>query len=908
MASHHTQIHIMEIITATFVAFCLNHCILNKNVFAELEVQPLGNTSYHSWQACNTSKTESETLQIHGSITEMCNLQLESTSQSTTLSVLLTDIVDDFVIYIERLGDLLHCQNKYLILKGTNQPCEITFVHSELEVWIHGSVNVLVTEMSTTDHFQSLPCPESDLGTSKVSQIPDCDNIKGYNHISTCQPRNDYVYWDSSFTDDPVVCSLDFPENCTANLGDREVFIQYSNKFSQENQNWAIMYPSNINALDLTFNSIVNIQPNAFQGLDNVRVLNMTNNALVSLDVGVFHNMKNLNYIDLTYTQLEIIHVKVFQGLPSLVYLDIDYNELITVQVGLFDRLFNLMHLDLQFNKLVVLDAYLFKDLYNLTYIDLDNNQLAAVHPEVFKGLYQLEYLHLDYNQLTSLDAGLFSDLYNLIYLDLKVNRFVSLQPTLLQNLHNLKTLLLGENQLNKLDRDLFQGTKNLQFLDLSENRLNVIPNIRNLNHLSYFRLNDNPLIMVDNQSFVGIPITVEFYVSQPEICTCYTPAKLNCTAARAQSPFLTCHRLLDDKVLQVFMWLIGINAIGGNIFVMCWQTKNSKRRNKIQSLLLSNLAVSDLLMGIYMLVIASADIYFGEHFPMQAEIWRRSTNCRIVGTIAILAGEASVFFVTMISVDRLMDIKFPMASKNLKKKITSISIGIVWIISLTLGIIPSFLAGKNLDFYDNSHVCIGLPLALLEKFSIKEYKTEICPANTPFCHTKTTTQSISHGFDSGLYFSTAMFLGLNCLCYLIILACYIEIIRSVYKSSKRANLNREMKEQIKLTMKVAAIVATDFLCWFPIIILGILVQAKVLTLPTSVFAWSVTVILPINSAINPYLYTVTVIISKRRKQNDASQTEQSMTRTQAFILSQGKNRVHPERTMDTQMGPPAPS
>ena len=102
------------------------------------------------------------------------------------------------------------------------------------------------------------------------------------------------------------------------------------------------------------------------------------------------------------------------------------------------------------------------------------------------------------------------------------------------------------------------------------------------------------------------------------------------------------------------------------------------------------------------------------------------------------------------------------------------------------------------------------------------------------------------------------------------------------------------MKEQIRMTTKVAAIVLTDFACWFPIIILGILVQAGALTLPPSVFAWCVTFILPINSAINPYLYTIAAVISKHRKQaqvvpaeNQQINTDRSRNRRGEMLQSQ---------------------
>ena len=72
----------------------------------------------------------------------------------------------------------------------------------------------------------------------------------------------------------------------------------------------------------------------------------------------------------------------------------------------------------------------------------------------------------------------------------------------------------------------------------------------------------------------------------------------------------------------------------------------------------------------------------------------------------------------------------------------------------------------------------------------------------------------------------------------------------------------------MRLTRKITAIVATDFVCVFPLIVLGILVQIRAIELPASVYAWSVTVILPINAAINPYLYTIVQIIFNRRKKN----------------------------------------
>ena len=235
------------------------------------------------------------------------------------------------------------------------------------------------------------------------------------------------------------------------------------------------------------------------------------------------------------------------------------------------------------------------------------------------------------------------------------------------------------------------------------------------------------------------------------------------------------------------------------------------------------------------------------------------------------------------------MNIKYPFSQHKLSKTSSGVIVALLWIISLTLGIVPSSLAGRNYRFYDNSHVCIGLPLSLTEMFkkSISEEKISGL-AGTNFFYYNYAVQSQSQGKVPGIYFGTAMFLGLNCICYLIILICYIEIMQLVYKSSKLAEIDNEMKKQVRMTLNVAAIVLTDF-CWFPIILLGILVQARALTLPPSVYAWCVTFVLPINSAINPYLYTISHLISTYRKKDRS--TNSSKTKEEDIVSSRRGNQ-----------------
>ena len=289
--------------------------------------------------------------------------------------------------------------------------------------------------------------------------------------------------------------------------------------------------------------------------------------------------------------------------------------------------------------------------------------------------------------------------------------------------------------------------------LHLAENKLTSIPNLSNLKHLIYINLQDNSLIMIDKSSFVNLSKHTEIVVSQPEICECYVAAETNCSALNVRSPYLTCDRLLSDRTFLVVMWLIGLNALCGNMFVLIWREK-TQDTNKVQTFLLSNLAMSDFLMGIYILLIASADIYFDELFPMYAEGWRKGTTCRLAGTICIVSSETSVFIITLISIDRLINIRFPFSHRKLAKKSTTITVALFWFAAMTLGLVPSILAGTNYKLYYNSHVCIGLPLAKLHLYSNNFSKEWIKHEELTQPYFQIRVKSVPLGEVDGMFFS----------------------------------------------------------------------------------------------------------------------------------------------------------
>ncbi len=622
--------------------------------------------------------------------------------------------------------------------------------------------------------------------------------------------------------------------------------------------------------LKLHANFLTSLSSDLFRGLTNLNELYLHGNALDGLDEELFLYNSQLATLALSYNHLKILPHNLFAGLVNLEELHLDQNQMTSMNAVLFSENSKLTKLFMDNNKIQDLPGQLFHSLRDLTHLTIQGNPLTTFHKLLFQSLPSLEVLMLSRNFLTGLSYDTFWGLGNLTTLTLHGNHLATLHPNIFRGLRNLEVLFLPHNQLRDLDVDLFKDLVSLRHLELSFNHLTNIPNLSGLKQLDFIGLISNSLTMVDGQSFKGISSVsdVEVVVDQTVICECYVPSNNNCNALDWRSPYLTCDRLLSDRALLVIMWIIGLNAISGNLYVLFRKTE----AKNVQTTLLRNLAASDFLMGIYMLIIAYADIHFGKYFPMRAETWRSGITCKITGAIALTSSEASVFFVTLISIDRLINIRFSQSSHKLRKKSAVVILTLLWIFALALGIIPSALAGLNHKFYDKSHVCIGLPLALYGEYH-KTVSFEVIHEET-YLYTKYLVKTFHIGHVKGLYYSSTLFIGLNGLCILTVLLCYMEIVRYARKSMKSAGLDQDMKEQIGMTLEVTAVVLTDFFCWSPIILMGIFVQLGLLVLPPSVYAWSVSVILPLNSALNPYLYTVATSIRNRRQRVDVDKTE----------------------------------
>ena len=686
-----------------------------------------------------------------------------------------------------------------------------------------------------------------------------------------------------------------------------------------------------VNRLVLNQNLLTRISTRTFNW-NGLLILELADNKLTELEPDVFNSLTFLLLLDLHGNQLTNLHPDLFKSQQLLFQaMDLSKNNLTELLPETFSPLEQMGTLILDQNSIAALQKGTFKDMKKLQWLFLNDNQLTSIEPGTFSGLEILYRLQLSGNQLTAIESDMFQGAETLRELELSRNSITNLPPDVFQSIPAVLAIRLDNNQFNQIDLQSFKGLEHLLGLNISGNHLTLVNHglperikVHSSNETSLFprlrllllnnnqiqdidgnvfkempeiesiQIRGNPLKRVDKKTFQSLKNNnTNVLVDEPATC-CFID-KAQCKAQNQREPYLTCLRLLPNLSVRVFMWIFGLFAFVGNLSVLLWRCVRQGRENIIQVLLIENLAASDLLMGVYMLMIASADAYYQQYFPSESDGWRNGPLCKLAGALSVLSSEASVFFITLISIDRFLAIKYPRGKQRLTKCSARITLICLWSLALLLSIIPTSVGGKSPDFYDASEVCIGLPFVRAPVFVnrsvvVADFQFEIDDLYSLLSSGRDDVYYEDYiypvtGNKPGLYFSIILFLGINLLCFFVVAVSYVAIFIIVKQTSKSAGKSRRDQE-ITLAIRMGAIVITDFMCWVPIVVLGILVQSATITISPVVYVYIVVFVLPINSAVNPYIYTIAILISDYRTRARAKTDRNKKVKTKATVSS----------------------
>ncbi|CAL1530162.1 unnamed protein product, partial [Lymnaea stagnalis] len=462
------------------------------------------------------------------------------------------------------------------------------------------------------------------------------------------------------------------------------------------------------------------------------------------------------------------------------------------------------------------------KHLDKVTYIDLSNNQITEIPENVFLFMWRLKYLNLVDNMITDIKSKSLAGLKNLTQLYLTGNKVSSIEGGAFLDLSQLTILDLSRQNISSLKPNTFLGLHSLHMLNLSGNRIRQLYDgtFNGLQSLISLDLSGNEMVYVGNRVFYSLPQLRVLITDKFKFC-CLAKGVDKCLPEPDE--FSSCGHLMANYVLRISIWLLGLVAFFGNMLVIVWRARDMRGR-KVHSILITNLAVGDLLMGVYLIIVAVVDAYYRDVYMAHDETWRQSALCQLAGFISTFSSELSVFTLSVITIDRLICIILPLRMTRLSVKNASCTMLFVWVLVFFISVVPLMEIPyfKVSNFYGRSGVCLAL---------------HITPERPP-----------------GWQFSVAVFLVLNLISFLVIALSYIWMFLVARETRSAGTI--ETKSDAAMARRMTLIVMTDFACWIPIILLGFVSLAGGHA-SNDVYAWVAVFVLPLNSAVNPVLYTL---------------------------------------------------
>ncbi|XP_030378868.1 relaxin receptor 2 [Scaptodrosophila lebanonensis] len=565
----------------------------------------------------------------------------------------------------------------------------------------------------------------------------------------------------------------------------------------------------------------------------------------------------NLAMLDLTGNSFEVIHESFFNTLPNVESLVLKFCSIREIASHSFDRLaaMPLKTLYLDDNKLSRLPAHFFAKGNQLRILLLARNRLHTLNSSDFQYLRNLEELDLRGNRIAHFEAHVFDMLHNLEVLYLNENRLQRLHPGMFPNtLTHLHTLSLAHNQIADIASNTFTFPR-LRHLFLAGNQLAYIRDgtFCNLSYLQGLQLNENRIMKFDLHAFDCLESLSSLQLTGNRFKTLDSRVLQNLSSlhyiyfswfhlCRAAMHVRVCephgdgisstYHLLDNQILRGSVWVMASIAVVGNMLVLLGRYFYKSRRNVEHSLYLRHLAASDFLMGIYLTLIACADISFRGKYIVHEEAWRHSSLCAFAGFLSTFSCQSSTLLLTLVTWDRLMSVTRPLQPRDTEKFRIVLRLLLLWGISFTLAaapLLPNSYFGAH--FYGNNGVCLSL--------------------------------HIHDPYAMGWEYSALLFICINTFSLIFILYSYVRMLQAIRDSGGGMRSTHSGRENVVAT-RFVIIVTTDCACWLPIIVVKLAALSGCVISP-DLYAWLAVLVLPVNSALNPVLYTLTTAAFKQQ-------------------------------------------
>ena len=331
----------------------------------------------------------------------------------------------------------------------------------------------------------------------------------------------------------------------------------------------------------------------------------------------------------------------------------------------------------------------------------------------------------------------------------------------------------------------------------------------------------------------------------------------------------------------------IAILGLNGKALVEHGAAKKKTKVGKIDQVLCVSMTCYDLIMGVYLAIIVVHSISYHGSYCIHDLGWRSSLTCKITGVLFSISTQGSLLTAMMMSVTRCYTCLKPFSDQSFSKIIIAlVSVLSTSCVSCVLPILPINLVQNYIQmtmFFKNNPIVARANATMLAAI-LSRYKggeVEGLTRSNLVTQLQNTTSDkelfkVSHSL--GYYSQSPLCININTsndglwvlkiMSALLILAIigivslsYILIAvksnRPVMAAENQIQHNHlQNKERMNfMSFKVTVIIIAQMSCWVPVLI-AILLSLFQIRINSFFYEIAAIVILPLNSILDPILYT----------------------------------------------------
>ncbi|TKS84041.1 Thyrotropin receptor [Collichthys lucidus] len=238
------------------------------------------------------------------------------------------------------------------------------------------------------------------------------------------------------------------------------------------------------------------------------------------------------------------------------------------------------------------------------------------------------------------------------------------------------------------------------------------------------------------------------------------------------------CEDVMTQGFLKVLVWVVSLLAISANFLVM-FILLTSQQKLSVTRFLMGHLAFADFCMGMYLLLVASVDLYTRSHYYHYAIAWQTGSGCNLAGALSVFASELSVYTLTLISLRRWHAIFYAMRpDRKIRLRHAAVLMLFGWLLCFLLALLPVI----GVSSYQKVSICLPMDT---ETTAARAYVVSVLIANI--------------------------------IAFTVVCLCYLHIFCMVHNPQHQSS-----RSDTSMAKRMAVLIFTNFLCLAPICFYGL--------------------------------------------------------------------------------------